>query len=133
MARTRIVKMGAVLLAQFILLALNFQLFGMVTAYKIVEMRGETCFWSHRRTTSYCITLSALKSLLLYSQASNKILNFIAFFPPKSFLLGSQPTCFLENNLIAHAFSAQADIPFRFPGLKILAGLKKRARIFSPG
>ena len=35
--RTRIVKIGALILSQFGLLsALNFQLFGMVTAYKIM-------------------------------------------------------------------------------------------------
>ena len=38
--RTRIVKIGALLLSQFGLLAvLNFQLFGMVTAYKMMELK----------------------------------------------------------------------------------------------
>ena len=38
--RTRIVKIGALLLSQFGLLAvLDFQLFGMVTAYKMMELK----------------------------------------------------------------------------------------------
>ena len=38
--RTRIVKIGALLLSQFGLLAvLNFQLFGMVTAYKMIGLK----------------------------------------------------------------------------------------------
>ena len=38
--RTRIVKIGALLLSQSgLLAALNFQLFGMVTAYKIMEIK----------------------------------------------------------------------------------------------
>ena len=38
--RTRIVKIGALLLSQFgLLAALNFQLFGMVTAYKMMELK----------------------------------------------------------------------------------------------
>ena len=38
--RTRMVKIGALLLSQFgLLAALHFQLFGMVTAYKMMELR----------------------------------------------------------------------------------------------
>ena len=38
--RTRIVKIGALLFSQFgLLTALNFQLFGMVIAYKMMELR----------------------------------------------------------------------------------------------
>ena len=38
--RTRIVKIGALLLSRFgLLLALNFQLFGMVTADKMMELK----------------------------------------------------------------------------------------------
>ena len=38
--RTRIVKIGALLLSQFgLLAALNFQLFDMITAYKMMEMK----------------------------------------------------------------------------------------------
>ena len=37
---TRIVKIGALLLSQFgLLAALNFQLFGMVTVYKMMELK----------------------------------------------------------------------------------------------
>ena len=37
---TRIVKIGALLLSQFgLLVALNFQLFGMITAYKMIELK----------------------------------------------------------------------------------------------
>lgn len=54
--RTRIVKMSAMLLTQFsLLLALNFQLFGMVTAYKMMEMK---------RNLSLATYLSARKSYL---------------------------------------------------------------------
>ena len=39
-SRTRIVKIGALLLSQFgLLAALNFQLFGMVTTYKMMELK----------------------------------------------------------------------------------------------
>ena len=38
--RTQIVKVGALLLSQFgLLVALNFQPFGMITAYKMMEMK----------------------------------------------------------------------------------------------
>ena len=38
--RTQIVKIGAFLLSQFgLLAALNFQLFGMVTAHKMMELK----------------------------------------------------------------------------------------------
>ena len=88
--RTRIVKIGPLLLSQFgLLAALNFQLFGMVTAYKMMELK-QKLFWLHmsqleRRvckerediftpaefiaflTASYCLTLSALKSIYSHS------------------------------------------------------------------
>ena len=82
--RTRIVKIGALLLSQFgLLAALSFQLVWMVSAYKMMELKlSETCLWLHisqleRRickeredifklaefmaflTASYCLTLSA--------------------------------------------------------------------------
>ena len=42
--RARIVKIGALLLSQFSLLAaLNFQLFGMVTAYEVMELKRNLC------------------------------------------------------------------------------------------
>ena len=43
--RTRIVKIGALLLSQFgLLAALNFQLFWMVTAYKMMELKRKEGF-----------------------------------------------------------------------------------------
>ena len=37
---TQLVKIGALLLSQFgLLVALNFQLFGMITAYKMMELK----------------------------------------------------------------------------------------------
>ena len=87
--KTRIVKIGALLLSQFSLsAALNFQLFWMITSHK---NWSETCLWLHisqleRRickqrepyiftlaefmaflTASYCLTLSAVKSMFSYS------------------------------------------------------------------
>ena len=52
--RTRIVKIGALLLSQFgLLAALNFQLFGMVTAYKMMELKRNLSLASYlsARTT----------------------------------------------------------------------------------
>ena len=50
--RTRIVKIGALLLSQFgFLAALNFQLFGMVTAYKMMGL-------SEAKSVFGCISLS---------------------------------------------------------------------------
>ena len=54
--RTRIVKIGALFLSQFgLLAALNFQLFGMVTAYKMMELK---------RNLSLAAYLSARKTYL---------------------------------------------------------------------
>ena len=54
--RTRIVKIGALLLSQFgLLAALNCQLFGMVTAYKMMELK---------RNLSLAAYLSARKTYL---------------------------------------------------------------------
>ena len=54
--RTRIVKVGTLLLSQFgLLAALNFQLFGMVTANKIMELK---------RNLSLSAYLSARKTYL---------------------------------------------------------------------
>ena len=88
--RTRIVKIGALLLSQFgLLAALKFQLFWMVTAYRWWNW-GETWLWLHISrleirickeredifklaefrafsTASYCSTLSAVKSMFSYS------------------------------------------------------------------
>ena len=91
--RTRIVKIGAFLLPQFGPLAvLNFQLFGIVTAYKMMEINRNLSFATHPSarktylhrskaenifsklakfmvslTAPFCLTLSALKSMFLYS------------------------------------------------------------------
>ena len=89
--RTRIVKTGALLLSQFgLLAALNFQLFWMVTAYKMMELKRNLSLAAHlsdrktylqrqRRyifklaesmaflTASYCLTLSAVRSIFSYS------------------------------------------------------------------
>ena len=84
--RTQIVKTGPLLLSQFgLLVALNFQLFGMVTAYKMMELKRNlslAAYLSARKTylqrkrrylqarefmafltASYCLTLPALKSM----------------------------------------------------------------------
>ena len=51
---TRIVKIGALLLSQFgLLVALNFQLFGMITAYKMIELKRKlslAAYISSRKT-----------------------------------------------------------------------------------
>ena len=50
--RTRIEKIGALLLSQFGLLAvLNFQLFGMVTAYKMMELKRNLSAYLSARNT----------------------------------------------------------------------------------
>ena len=54
--RTQIVKIGALLLSQFgLLAALNFQLFGMTTAYKMMELK---------RNLSLAAYISARKTYL---------------------------------------------------------------------
>ena len=63
--RTRIAKIGALLLSQFgLLTALNFQLFGMITAFKMMELK---------RNLSLAAYLSARKTYLqkkkIYLQA----------------------------------------------------------------
>ena len=88
--RTRIVKIGALLLSQFgPLAALNFQLFWMVRAYKMMELKRNlslAAYLSARKpylqrkrdifklaefmaflTASHCSTLSAVKSMFSYS------------------------------------------------------------------
>ena len=51
---TQIVKIGALLLSQFgLLVALNFQLFGMITAYKMMELKRNlslAAYMSSRKT-----------------------------------------------------------------------------------
>ena len=63
--RTRIAKIGALLLSQFgLLTALNFQLFGMITPFKVMELK---------RNISLAAYLSARKTYLqkqkIYLQA----------------------------------------------------------------
>ena len=88
--RTRIVKIGALILSQFgLLAALNFQLFGMVAAYEMMELtrnlslarisKLERRICKEREdifklaefialmTASYRLTLSALKSMFSHS------------------------------------------------------------------
>ena len=80
--RTRIVKIGALLLSQFgLLAALNFQLFWMVTVYEMMELERqlerrickgredifELAEFMAFLTASYCLTLSTVKSMFSYS------------------------------------------------------------------
>ena len=70
--RTRIVKIGALLLSQFgLLAALNFQLFGTVTAYKMMEIK---------RNLSLAAYPSARKTYLDRSKEkiSSKLAEFMA-------------------------------------------------------
>ena len=95
--RTRIVKIGILLLPQFGLLELNVQLFWMVTAYEMMELKRNLslaaylsatktylqrkiswsllCSWLswQRRTVSYCLTSSAVKSMFSYSTWALKL------------------------------------------------------------
>ena len=87
---TRIVKIGALLLSQFgFLAALNFQLFGIVTTYKVMELKrnlslaaylsaretylqGKRRYLQARRIHGFpdslvLLTLSALKSMFSHS------------------------------------------------------------------
>ena len=54
--RARIVKIGALLLSQFGLLAtLNFQLFGMVTAYKMMELKQNLSLAAYLSARKTCL------------------------------------------------------------------------------
>ena len=69
--RARIVKIGALILSQFGLLgALNFQLFGMVTAYKMMELK---------QNLSLAAYLSARKTYLQTREDIFKLSEFMAF------------------------------------------------------
>ena len=119
--RTRIVKIGALLLSQFgLLAALNFQLFGMVTAYKMMELKRNlslAAYLSARKTylqrkRRYLQTRRVHGFLILYlslaiRETMNKILYFIALIPLKSLLLPS-------GSHIVSCFSARAEIPFDY-------------------
>ena len=157
--RTRIVKIGALLLSQFgLLAALNFQLFGMVTAYKMMELKRNlslAAYLSARKTylqrkrrylqarrvhgfpnslvlfNLICIEVDVLTLYLSFEirETMNTILYFIALIPLKSLLLPS-------GSHIVSCFSARAEIPFRlhesFFGFSGPVA-ENRARIFSPG
>ena len=79
-------------------------------------------------TASYCLTLSALKLMFLYSrfeicEATNKILYFVSFIPLKSLLLcsSSQLVSWKTKSLHMSELTFQA----RLAGLKILARFEK--------
>ena len=134
--RTRIVKIGALLLSQFgLLAALNFQLFGMVRAYKMMELRRNlslAAYLSARKTylqrkrgylqarrvhgfpnslvlfNLVCIEVDVLTLYLSFEirETMNTILYFIALIPLKSLLLP-------RGSHIVSCFSARAEILFR--------------------
>ena len=152
----RIVKIGALILSQFgLLAALNFQLFGMVTAYKMMELKRNlslAAYLSARKTylqrkrrylqarrvhgfpdslvlfNLICIEVDVLTLYLSFEirETMNTILYFIALIPLKSLLLPS-------GSHIVSCFSARAEIPFRLHEifsdfLARLPGLKILAR-----
>ena len=154
--RTRVLKIGALLLSQFGLLAvLNFQLFGMVTAYKMMELKRNlslAAYLSARKTylqrkrryfqarrvhgfldsfvlfNLICIEVDVLTLYLSFEirETMNTILYFIALIPLKSLLLPS-------GSHIVSCFSARAEIPFRLHEIfsargAIQPGLKILAR-----
>ena len=134
--RTRIVKIGALLLSQFgLLAALNFQLFWMVTAYKMMELMRNlslAAYLSARKTylqrKRRCLEARRVhgfpNSLVLFNliyievnvltlylifeirETMKPIFYFIALIPLKSLLLPS-------GIHIVSCFSARAEIPFR--------------------
>ena len=130
-------KLSALLLSQFgLLAALNFQLFWMVTAYKMMELKrnlslaaylsaGKT--YLQRKRTGYLharrvhgfldsvvlfnLICSEVDVLILFlsfeiRETTNMILSFIALIPLKSLLSPS-------GSHIVSCFSARAEIPFR--------------------
>ena len=135
--RTRIVKIGALLPSQFgLLAALSFQLFWMVTAYKMMELKRNLSLGAYlsagktylqRKRTGYLharrvhgfldsvvlfnLICSEVDVLILFlsfeiRETTNMILSFIALIPLKSLLLPS-------GSHIVSCFSARAEIPFR--------------------
>ena len=130
--RTRIVKIGALLLSQFgLLAALNFQLFWMVAAYKMMELKQNLSYLSARKTylqrkrrylqarrvhglldsiVLFNLICSDVDVLILYlcfeiRETTNKILSFIALIQLRSLLLPS-------SSHVVSCFSARAEIPF---------------------
>ena len=134
--RTRIVKIGALLLSQIgLLVVLDFHLFWMVTAYKIMELKQnlslsaylsarKTYLQRKRRYLRACRLHGFLDSIVLFNlirsevdvlilylslevrETTNKILSFITLIPLISRLLPS-------GSHIVSCFSAQATIPLR--------------------
>ena len=134
--KTEIVKIGAFLLSQFGLLApLSFQLFGMVTAYIMMELKRNLsldAYLSSRKThlqrkrrylqarlvhgfpeslvlfNLICIEVGVLTLYLSFEirGTMNTILHFIALIPLKLLRLRS-------SSHIVSCFSARAEIPFR--------------------
>ena len=137
--RTRIVKIGALLLSQFgLLAALNFQLFGMATVYKMMELKQNlslAAYLSARKTylqrkrrylqarrvhgfpnslalfNLICIEVDVLTLYLSFEirETMNTILYFIVLIPLKSLLLQPLPS----GSHIVSCFSARAEVPFR--------------------
>ena len=117
--RTRIVKIGALILSQFgLLAALNVQFFGMVTAYKMMELKRNlslAAYLSARKTylqrkrrylqarrvhgfpdslvlfNLICIEVDVFTLYLSFEirETMNTILYFIALIPLKALLLAS--------------------------------------------
>ena len=122
--KTQIVKIGALLLSQFgLLAALNFQLFGMVTAYKMMELKQnlslaaylsarKTYLQRKRRYLQACLVHGFPDSLVLFnliciefdvltlylSFEIRDTMNMILYF----IVIGSH---------IVSCFSARAEIP----------------------
>ena len=124
----RLVKIGALLFSQFsLLLALNFQFFGMVAAYKMMghkrkkkEGRFLLIYSGHRFPNSFTllhlicveVTVLVVHFRFVIRQASNKIFDFIAVIPLKP---GSRHHVSLETNHWAcpRHFSTQVTSLFR--------------------
>ena len=159
--RTRIVKIGALLFSQFgLLAAFNFQLFWMITAYKMMELKRNlslVAYLSARKTylqrkrrylrarrvhgfldsvVLFNLICREVDVLILYlsfeiRETTNKILSFITLIALKSLLLPS-------GSQIVSAF--QPGLKFRFNYMRFfsdflarLAGLKILARFAKTG
>ena len=133
--RARIMKMGALLLQQFgLLAALNFELFWTATDYKMMELKQnlslaaylsarKTCLQRKRRYLQARRVHGLLDSIVLFNlicsdvdvlilylcfeirETTNKILSFIALIQLRSLLLPS-------SSHVVSCFSARAEIPF---------------------
>ena len=147
--RTRIVKIGALILSQFgLLAALNVQLFEMVTAYKMMELRRNlslAAYLSARKTylqrkrrylharrvhgfpdslvlfNLICIEVDVFTLYLSFEirETMNTILYFIALIPLKALLP--------SDSHIVSCFSA--GLKFHFDYMRV----SQRGAQFSPG